>query len=117
MQQERKWLEQTYDGVMTVTGSRKETIEGETVVTPDAVLYESQPCALSRKEDTKTVQTEASGAVAYAAKLFCAPELNIPPGSRITVMQYGQTRNFMYSGEAFFYPTHQELTVQVEAYA
>ena len=44
---ERKWLELTYDGLMTVTGSQKATVKGETVVTPDAVLYEKQPCALS----------------------------------------------------------------------
>ena len=44
---ERALLEQTYDGVMTVTGVSKQTVNGETVVTPDAVLHEDIPCALS----------------------------------------------------------------------
>ena len=44
---ERALLEQTYDGVMTVTGTRKQEVNGETVVTPDAVLHENIPCALS----------------------------------------------------------------------
>ena len=37
---ERALLEQTYDGVMTVTGTRKQEVNGETVVTPDAVLHD-----------------------------------------------------------------------------
>ena len=44
---ERKWLELTYDGVMTVTGSKKQNVDGETVSAPNVVLYENQPCALS----------------------------------------------------------------------
>ena len=36
---ERALLEQTYDGVMTVTSTSKQTVNGETVVTPDAVLH------------------------------------------------------------------------------
>ena len=36
---ERALLEQTYDGVMTVTGTSKQTVNGETVVAPDAVLH------------------------------------------------------------------------------
>lgn len=39
---ERALLEQTYDGVMTVTGVSKQTVNGETVVTPDAVLHENK---------------------------------------------------------------------------
>ena len=44
---ERALLEQTYDSVMTVTGTSKQEVGGETVVTPDAVLHENIPCALS----------------------------------------------------------------------
>ena len=36
---ERALLEQTYDGVMTVTGTSKQEVGGETVVTPDAKAY------------------------------------------------------------------------------
>ena len=43
---ERALLEQTYDGVMTVTGTSKQEVGGETVVTPDAVLHENIPCAV-----------------------------------------------------------------------
>lgn len=115
VRRERILLEKTYDGMMTVTGTRKTVVDGETVVTPDVIHYANQPCALSRNSDAKTEQTDDSGRVAVLAKVFCAPELMIPSGCRIAVTQYGQTRQFQYSGETFAYPTHQELTVQLEA--
>lgn len=114
---ERGCLEKTYDGRMDVIGVKKETIDGETIVTPEALIYENQPCAVSHKQDAQTQQQEDNAQVQYTAKLFCAPELTIPAGCQITVTQYGQTRAFLYSGEAFFYPTHQELTVQAKAAA
>ena len=77
---ERALLEQTYDGVMTVTGTSKQEVGGETVVTPDAVLHENIPCALSFS------------------------------GCRIAVQQYGTTYRLKYSGESAVYPTHQQLS-------
>lgn len=109
---ERKFLEKTYDGIMTAIGSRKETVDGETVITPDVVLAEKQPCALSKNDNAKTKRGDASGEVSAAHKIFCAPELDIPAGCRITVAQYGRETSFLYSGKAFVYSTHQELMVQ-----
>ena len=108
---ERKWLEKTYDGKMTVVGSRKETVDGETVVMPDAVLYEDQPCALAFSGTPNAEQGEDAGQTRYQATIFCAPELVIPAGSRIAVTQYGQTCKLKYSGEAITCPTHQQLAV------
>lgn len=109
---ERKWIEMTYDGEMTVTGTDKQTVDGETHVTHNAVLYERQACALSKNTDAKTEQTDTAGEIAATHKIFCAPELAIPPGCRITVKQYGTETGFRYSGKSFVYPTHQELMVQ-----
>lgn len=108
---ERKWLELTYDGLMTVTGSKKATVKGETVVTPDAVLYEKQPCALSFSSTPDGNQGEDAGEIGYQGTIFCAPELDIPAGCRITVTQYGKTYALVYSGEGIAYPTHQQLSV------
>lgn len=108
---ERKWLELTYDGVMTVTGSKKETVGSETIVTHNAVLYADQPCALSFSGTPDGSQGEDAGEINYRATIFCAPELVIPAGSRITVTQYGKTYVMVYSGEGITYPTHQQLSV------
>lgn len=107
---ERKWLEMTYDGMMTVAGSRKTVADGETIVTPDAVLYEDQPCGLSFSGTPDGTQGEDAGEIAYQGTIFCAPELNIPAGCRIAVTQYGVTYALRYSGEGIVYPTHQQLS-------
>ena len=108
---ERALLEQTYDGVMTVTGSQKQNVDGETIVTPDAILYDGQPCALSFSGTPDGAQGEDAGEIAYQGTIFCAPDLNIPAGCRITVTQYGATYALRYSGEGIVYPTHQQLSV------
>lgn len=108
---ERKWLEMTYEGVMTVTGSKKENVDGETVSIPNAVLYENQPCALSFSGTPDGNQGEDAGEISYRGTIFCAPELDIPAGCRITVKQYGKTYALVYSGEGITYPTHQQLSV------
>lgn len=88
---ERKWLELTYDGVMTVTGSKKQNVDGETVSAPNVVLYENQPCALSFSGTPDGNQGEDAGEISYRGTIFCAPELDIPAGCRIMVMQYGKS--------------------------
>lgn len=107
---ERALLEQTYDGVMTVTGTRKQEVDGETVVTPDAVLIENAPCALSFS-GTPDSRTDAnSSQISYQATIYCAPDLAVPAGCRIAVRQYGVTYRLKYSGESVVYPTHQQLS-------
>ena len=97
---ERALLEQTYDGVMTVTGTRKQEVNGETVVTPDAVLHENIPCALSFS-GTPDSRTDAnSGQISYQATIYCAPDLTVPAGCHIAVQQYGVTYRLKYSGES-----------------
>lgn len=112
---ERRLLESTYDGVMTVTGTRKETRNGETVVTPDAVLHENIPCALSFSGTPDSKTDANSGQISYQATIYCAPDLTVPAGSRITVHQYGMVYQLKYSGESAVYPTHQQLSAVREA--
>lgn len=107
---ERALLEQTYDGVMTVTGTRKQEVSGETVVTPDAVLHENIPCALSFSGTPDSKTDANSGQISYQATIYCAPELAVPAGCRIAVQQYGATYRLKYSGESVVYPTHQQLS-------
>lgn len=107
---ERALLEQTYDGVMTVTGTRKQTLNGETVVMPDVVLHENIPCALSFSGTPDSKTDANSGQISYQATIYCAPELTISAGCRIAVQQYGATYRLKYSGESAVYPTHQQLS-------
>ena len=88
---ERALLEQTYDGVMTVTGTSKQEVGGETVVTPDTVLHENIPCALSFSGTPDSKTDANSGQISYQATIYCAPDLAVPAGCRIVVQQYGAT--------------------------
>ena len=67
---ERALLEQTYDGVMTVTGASKQEVGGETVVTPDAVLHENIPCALSFSGTSYSKTKAMSGQISYQQVLI-----------------------------------------------
>lgn len=111
---ERRMLEGTYDGRMTVTAYVKNKVDGETVFA-DKILYDDVPCALSFSQTPAPGQTEDAGRISYAATVFCAPELVIPPGCRIEVVQYGARTVFAYSGERAMYPTHQQISVRREA--
>lgn len=114
---ERKALERTYDGSMTVTGTRKMLDEGETVLLPDAAIVENAPCALSFSGTPDSTNDGDKSSTRYCATICCAPELDIPAGSRITVRQYGVTYRFKYSGERIVYPTHQQISVVREGCA
>ena len=108
---ERALLEQAYDGVMTVTGTSKQEVGGETVVTPGLrALHENIPCALSFSGTPDSKTDANSGQISYQATIYCAPELTIPAGCRIAVQQYGVTYRLKYSGESAVYPTHQQLS-------
>ncbi len=54
------------------------------------ILYEGTPCALSQKTNRYTKQTDTVNHIIYDAKLFIAPELEIPAGCEITVTRYGR---------------------------
>ena len=112
---ERKLLELTYDGTMTVTGTTKKNVDGETVVEHDTVILDSVPCALSFADTPDSQQNDNSGQVSYQATVFCAPELSIPAGCRLTVAQYGAVYALKYSGEAITYPTHKQLSATRES--
>lgn len=109
---EREALEMTYYGQMTVTGTRPLVTEwGETREEP-TLLYQAIPCALSKAGGSQVNGKEGYSAIHYAALLFLSPEILIPPGSEIQVMQDGMHYHFIHSGEAFIYPTHQEITIE-----
>lgn len=108
---ERKALERTYSGLLSVYISVKKKVDGETKLVREK-LYENVKCALSKVSTPSTRQTDAQNTITYESKLFVPPEINIPPGSEIEVSQYGKTYQFINSAESFVYPTHQELLLE-----
>lgn len=113
-------INRLYNGKMDVIIYRKiKNVEGETSF-EEQVLYKDKVCALSSIKSTlsqKLRMNETGGArlESITCKIFCDSDFFVPSGSKIKVMQMGRTQIFDYSGEAFVYPTHQELTVKKQS--
>lgn len=110
---ERAALEMTYEGLCTIAGIQP-VKDPLTKITSQVrvVLLADQPCALSQVALPAAERTDTSANIAYEAKLFIAPEIIIPPGSRVTVLQDGMTFHGEQSGKPFKYPTHQEVLLK-----
>ncbi|MEK3851208.1 ABC transporter ATP-binding protein [Paenibacillus sp. FSL R7-0340] len=110
---ERAALESTYEGVCRVEGqtTSKDPVTG-TERPRKGVILDNQPCALSQASLPSAAQTDTNNDVAYDGKLFIAPDVTIPSGSRIFVTQDGMNYEFQQSGEPFIYLTHQEVKMK-----
>lgn len=109
----RREFEKHYDCKMTVTGSKKEKIGNITENIPNALLIEDAPCRISKKTLSTVSRDEGKGTADYAISLYCAPELAIPVGSRVTITDpHGNIRKYRRTSESFnSYRTHQELLI------
>lgn len=109
----RKALESLYIGnfdlVVRTTETDPETKQERIVET---ALLEDEPCRLS----DVTLQVTGSGEapdLIQKKKLFCAPELEIPAGSKIIVTQNGVTTAFKRSSEPTVHECHQEIILDL----
>lgn len=85
---------------------------GITEMEPVAVLID-QPCRLSFKTITTTSPADGAATVTQAVKLLIAPEVNMKPGSQITVTQNGVTADYESSGQPAVYSEHQEIVLEL----
>ena len=108
---ERKAIEKTYTDICTVYAFVKNKDKSITK-TGKALLFENMQCALSQKNMKPTNQGSMTNTISYDAKLFLAPEVNIKPGSHIEIKRLSRLYNFISTGEAFVYETHQEIMLQ-----
>ena len=113
----RRAKERLYTDTMTVYTTIEETVNNVTENKFKETISD-EPCRLSHK--TFPVSKDGGGysGTAHEIKIFCAPELLIPPGSEITVKrQNGYTETFSNSGAPAMYSTHQEITFTNEVRA
>jgi len=105
----RKALEKLWKGICTIV-IRQETQNptNKRIEFNEVPVYENQPCKLSFETIT-TTENNNTALVTQGAKLFIAPEVDIPPGSKIIVTQNGKTAEYEKSGEPAFYSNHQEI--------
>lgn len=70
-------------------------------------VYEDLPCLLSHSSDNTS--TSDVPRAEQNIELFIAPDIVVPPNSKIRVFQDGIQEDYSFSGVANRYPGHQEL--------
>ncbi|WP_202973814.1 hypothetical protein [Lysinibacillus parviboronicapiens] len=79
----------------------------------EVALLTDQKCKLSYEKQTSTTPTGGPALIAQTTKLFIAPELDIPAGSKIIVTQHNKTTEYARSGEPAIYTDHQEVQLEL----
>lgn len=75
-------------------------------------IVTGQPCRISYKSIPATSGDNVSS-ITQSVKLFLAPEIKVPEGSKIVVTQCGGTTEYKSSGKPALYPTHQEIELSL----
>lgn len=110
----RTVIEQTYDGTCSIY-SMQDIKDPETKITEhkEVTLLEDVPCHLSFSGAVTAEGTGTSTDIKQEIKLFLAPEVPVPPGSRIEVTQHGATESYSRSGKPSVYSSHQEILLEL----
>ena len=110
----RKAIESLYDGTCTITEYQKVQKANKSVGFEEVVVLKEQPCRLSFKTINSTSQTETgASALTQSVKVFLAPEIQVKPGSKLTITQNQVTTDYKCSGEPAYYTTHQEIILEL----
>lgn len=109
----RKAIESMYIGTCTITEHQKVKKENKSTGFQDVVVLENQLCKLSFEKITNTNPTETAALLVQTAKVLITPEIQIKPGSKLTITQNGVTTEFKNSGEPAMFGTHQEIILEL----
>lgn len=111
----RRAIEGMYDGICTIYEYQSVT-DRETHLTHKkrVAVYEEKPCHLSYQNISSAQEGSGAAVISQAVTLFCAPELDIRPGSAIEVTQNGRTEMYKRSGKGAVYDGHQEVPLELE---
>ena len=92
---------------------REEVTDPETKLTDfkETVIVSEEPCRLSYSA-LQNASGEHIDSAEMTAKLFISPDIDIPPGSRISIERHGRKLEFSRSGEPALYTNHQEIELE-----
>lgn len=78
------------------------------------VYKEDIPCRLSSKSISTVDSSSDYPIVRQEIKLFLAPDIVIPAGSKIVVTHLNETKTYKKSSTALIYENHQELNIDLQ---
>lgn len=102
-------IESLYDGKAIIEEARKRKNEKNVTVSEWVVVAEDIPCRVSYKTLSAAEKSDTADTIAQAITLFTAPDIDVKPGSHITVRQRGREMRFFCSGIPAVYDSHQEI--------
>ena len=105
----RRAVERLYDGRATVEEARKEKNAKNITALVWSAVAQKVPCRVSYKTVAPAGRSDTVDSIAQTITLFTAPNIDIKPGSRVTVVQRGRTMRFSCSGIPAVYDSHQEI--------
>lgn len=110
----RTAIEATYFGTLTVREMQKVKDDATKLTTQkEVVALENVPCRLSFETLQAAVQSSSAATITQGTKLFLSPDVEIKPGSKLTVTQDEVTTDYVRSGFPAVYPTHQEIMLEL----
>lgn len=105
----KRAVEHLYDGRMTVEEARKEKNAKNITTLVWSAVIEDVSCRVSYKTVAPAGRSDTVDSIAQAITLFTVPNIDIKPGSRVTVTQRGRTMRFSCAGIPAVYESHQEI--------
>ena len=105
----RRAVERLYDGRATVEEASKEKNAKNITALVWSAVAQDVPCRVSYKTLAPAGRSDTVDSIAQAITLFTAPDIDIKPGSHVTVTQRGRTMHFSCSGIPAVYDSHQEI--------
>lgn len=101
----------------SVTVRRKEKLPDKSTGFREETIIKDAPCKISFFNNLSVSgpvrNDQTASATVQTVKLFCAADLDIPPGSRIEITHNGRTALYTYNGVPSVFTEHQEITLDV----
>lgn len=111
----RRAIESFYTDRATVTIRQPYIKPNKATGYKEFIVFQNQPCKLSFNYRTQsqlpTNKSDAAYTIEQIVKVFIAPECDIPPGSKITVIRNGKNYDYCQSGMPAIFTNHQEITL------
>ncbi|MEY8367545.1 hypothetical protein AALA24_02140 [Anaerovoracaceae bacterium 42-11] len=109
----RKAVELLYEGTCTITIYESYLKPNKATGHREVIVLEDEPCRLSYNGFPAAEKGETGATKQQSIKLFLPPEIDVVPGSKITVTQNGVTEDYCRSGQPAVYATHQEVELDL----
>lgn len=108
-----KAVESLYDGRCTITEYQKVKKENKSTQFEEVVVLENQPCRMSHKNANPTNNTGTASAVTQTITVYLSPDIDVKPGSKMTITQNGVATVYKSSGKPSVYSSHQEVPLEL----